>query len=170
MGDAPRDGVKVYRCPECFGVWPKEDPPPQGICPDCGVKAERKIVPLQATSHPVRDLLKDNPYDLEQVIVSTLKFSDAVSHAAFFGQEAAEKLSERSLEDGDEFIDAAQFNARIFNRRAQMVADMLATQKLLVAAGLGEYVQEALSLILNARIAPNVQVVRQEVGSEKSKP
>lgn len=165
MGDAPRDGmIKVYICPECNGVWPKEDPPPQRKCPDCGVRVQRKLIPaFPSQPHP----LEDNPFNLDGVINQVLKFSDAVSHSAFKAQEIAEKLSERDPNSGEEYVDAVEFDARLFNRRAALVADLLATKHLLHEAGLGEYEKEALLRIMDAKIAPRVQVVRQV--SEKGK-
>jgi DNA-directed RNA polymerase subunit RPC12/RpoP len=160
--------IKIYRCPECSSVWPKEDPPHQRKCPECGVRVQRKLIPAYPSEeyHPLRD----NPFDLDGVIDKILKFSDAVSHSAFKAQEIAEKLSERNLADGEEYVDKVEFDAKLFNRRAQLVADMLTTQSLLHEAGLDSFIDEALLRIMDAKIAPRVQVVRQTVPEKRTAP
>lgn len=153
----------VFRCAACkkkFVEEPKVLKKGRWVCPDCGeLRVHAYYCPPEYLDNLrakkiARDLPDtDSTFRFGRSLRTAFKASDAVSQAAFRGAQLAEKLSQRRPTDGEEFIDKVRFDLPVFNKRAQMVVEMVLMKSLLEEAGLDAFVPEAMSRIL-AKLGP----------------
>lgn len=163
----------VFRCKSCRAIFTEEPPKKRGhlwLCPACETPTvtawgceESYLGTLRAEQAPDPKPQPSRPtgprYRFGRTVRAVFEAANAVSKAAFKAQQAAEQLSHRRPKDSDDqgYIDAVEFDISRFNARAQMIVDMVMVRSLLEEAGMGEYVEEALHRILDARIGPRLE-------------
>ncbi len=152
----------IFRCKTCRKIFTEEPRKKHGhlwVCPECEkptVSAwgcdEAYLAKFQEDQKPAA------AYQFGRTVKHVFQATNAVSKAAFRAEQLAERLSQRRPKDKDAkgFIDQVEFDISRFNIRAQMVVDMVMVKSLLEEAGLGSYVEGALTRILDSRLGPRV--------------